>query len=81
MSKYKRVITYDLNYANNDDYEKLYELLDEYKAEKLTESTYLIITTEDWKTFYKKFFYSTQTGDIVKAIVRTDRLEVRTIRD
>ena len=81
MSKYKRVITYDLNYANYDDYEELYELLDEYKAEKITESTYLIMTNEEYQIFKQKFYQATQRGDVVKVIVKTKQgIEVWDIR-
>ena len=31
---YTRFITYDLNYASNDDYNELYKLLEGYKSKK-----------------------------------------------
>lgn len=76
-----RIITYDLNNADYDDYEELYELLESYKAEKLTESTYYIKTNEDYNIFKNKFYQATQIGDIVKVIVKTkEGIEVWDIR-
>jgi hypothetical protein len=77
-----RIIIYDLNYASNDDYEELYELLESYKAEKLTESTYYIKTNEDYNIFKNKFYQATQMGNIIKVIVCTKKgLEVWNIRN
>ena len=76
-----RFITYDLNYASSEEYEELYALIDEYNGKKITESTYQIETNEEWATFKAKFKNATHVGDIIKAIVRTDKgLEVWTIR-
>lgn len=78
---YTRFLTYDLNYGSSEDYKDLYDLLDEYHAKQITESTYQIVTNENWQTFKTKFFKVTHQGDNVKAIVRADnKMEVRTIR-
>lgn len=69
MNTYKRYITYDLNFADTDDYQDLYSLLDKYNAHKITESTYEIETNDDWQTFKSKFIKATKTGDNIKAIV------------
>ena len=68
-----RFITYDLNYASAEEYEELYNLIDEYNGKQITESTYQIVTNEKWETFKKKFQKATHTGDNVKAIVRTEK--------
>lgn len=78
---YTRFLTYDLNYATSDDYQDLYDLIEEYDYKKITESTYKISTNEDWETFKNKFFKVTHKGDNVKAIVRhEDIMKVWTIR-
>lgn len=64
-----RIITYDLSYADPDDYQDLYDLLEQYKAEQITESTYKIVTSDSWDDFKRKFYRVTGNGDIVKAIV------------
>lgn len=66
---FTRIITYDLSYADPDDYQDLYDLLGQYKAEQITESTYKIVTTDSWNDFSRKFYRVTGKGDIVKAIV------------
>lgn len=78
---YTRFITYDLKYANTDNYSELYELIRKYNGEKITESTYKIQTTETWDMFKNKFFKATKSGDNVKAIVyANNKMEVRSIR-
>lgn len=78
---YTRFLTYDLQYANTDDYRELYNLIEKYKGEKITESTYKIKTTDSWETFKEKFRNVTNYGDNLKAIVLCDKtMEVRTIR-
>mgnify|MGYP003434892313 FL=1 len=69
---YTRFLTYDLNYATSDEYQDLYDLIEEYDYKKITESTYEISTNEDWKTFKNKFFKATHAGDNVKAIVKSE---------
>ena len=78
---YTRFLTYDLKYAKTDDYRELYNLIEKYKGEKITESTYKIKTTDSWETFKEKFINVTNYGDNLKAIVLCDKtMEVRTIR-
>lgn len=78
---YTRFITYDLNYASNDDYNELYKLLEGYKSKKITESTYQIDTSESLEVFKNKFYKATHNGDNVKVIIKTDKgMEVRVIR-
>ncbi len=78
---YTRFLTYDLSYADSDDYTDLYNLIKQYKGVKITESTYKIETTDDWKTFKKKFIDVTNSDDNVKAIVKcNNEMEVRVIR-
>jgi len=78
---YTRFLTYDLNNGSSDDYQDLYDLIDEYQAKQITESTYQIVTNEDWQTFKTKFFKATHQGDNVKVIVLFEnRLKVWTIR-
>ena len=48
---YTRFLTYDLKYADTDDYKDLYDLIGQYKYLKITESTYKIETTEEWDSF------------------------------
>lgn len=75
------IVTYDLNYADPDDYQDLYDLLAQYKAEQITESTYKIVTTDSWNDFSRKFYSVTENGDIVKAIVsQNGALQVWDIR-
>ena len=40
----KRIITYDLAYADSKDYEDLYFVLNKLNGKKITESTYVINT-------------------------------------
>ena len=78
---YTRFLTYDLNYATSDDYQDLYDLIEEYDYEKITESTYKISTNEELKTFKSKFYKATHAGDNVKVIVKTkEEMKVLTIR-
>ena len=78
---FTRFLTYDLQYANTDEYEELYELIDKYKGKRITESTYKIRTSDSWDTFKQNFKAVTRSGDNVKAIVLCDKaMEVRTIR-
>ena len=78
---FTRFLTYDLQYANTDEYEELYDLIDKYKGERITESTYKIRTSDSWDTFKQNFKAVTHSGDNVKAIVLCDKaMEVRTIR-
>jgi|GEM_PF-2194167 len=78
---YTRFLTYDLNNGSSDDYQDLYDLMDEYQAKQITESTYQIVTNENWKTFKTRILKVTHQGDNVKAIVHTEgKIEVRTIR-
>ena len=53
---YTRFLTYDLNYATSDEYQDLYDLIEEYDYKKITESTYKISTNEGWETFKNKFY-------------------------
>lgn len=69
---YTRFLTYDLSYADSDEYADLYDLIKKYKGTKITESTYKIETTDDWDTFKRKFVNVTRNGDNVKAIVKSD---------
>lgn len=76
-----RFITYDLNYASSEEYDELYDLIEEYNGKQITESTYQIVTNEEWEIFKAKFRRVTHAGDNVKAIVKTkDGIEVWTIR-
>ena len=68
---YTRFITYDLNYADTDDYSELYGLIKKYHGKKITESTYQLKTTDDWDTFKNNFLKATNPGDSIKAIVLT----------
>lgn len=78
---YTRIITYDLNNADNNDYSDFYNLLDKYSARKITESTYQIETNEKYDIFKEKFLKVTDAGDIVKCIVLCDgRIEIRNVR-
>lgn len=78
---YTRVLTYDLNFGNAEDYATLYELIEQYGGYQITESTYLIKTTDDWETFMKKFKEVTNDGDNVKAIILVDdTMKIKTIR-
>ena len=78
---YKRFLTYDLNYGSSEDYQDLYDLLDQYQAKQITESTYQIETSEDWGTFKTKILNVTHQGDNIKAIVHTgNEVKVWTIR-
>ena len=78
---YIRFLTQDLNYADSDDYADLYDLIRQYKGEKITESTYKIKSSDDWDTFKAKFMKVTHRGDNVKAIVKcNNEMEVRVIR-
>lgn len=78
---YTRFLTYDLQYADNEDYDALYELIGNYKGEKITQSTYKIVTNDNWQTFREKFRKVTNTGDRVYAIVlnnnKVDCFEIR----
>lgn len=84
MDNYTRFLTYDLSDADSDDYADLYDLYDlikQYKGVKITESTYKIVTTDDWSTFRQKFRNVTHYDDNVKAIVKcNNEMEVRVIR-
>ena len=76
-----RFLTYDLNGATSDEYQDLYDLIDEYDYQKITESTYRISTNEDWQTFKNKFYKATHKGDNVKVIVKHENaMKVWTIR-
>ena len=78
---YTRFLTYDLNYATSDEYQDLYDLIEEYDYKKITESTYKILTNEELKTFKSKFYKVTHAGDNVKVIVKTkEEMKVLTIR-
>ena len=78
---YTRFLTYDLNNGSSDDYQELYDLMDEYQAKQITESTYEISTDENWQTFKTKLFKATHQGDNVKVIVLSEnKLKVWTIR-
>lgn len=82
---YTRYITYDLNYADADDYDELSELINSYHGRMITESTYQIDSFDDWDTFKNKFLRATKPGDRIKAIVLTKngtkrKMEVWTIR-
>lgn len=70
MDRYTRFLTYDLNYADSDAYDDLHDLIKQYEGEYITESTYKIVTTDDWDTFKRKFANVTRKGDNVKAIVK-----------
>ena len=69
---YTRFLTYDLKYADTDDYKDLYDLIEQYKSQKITESTYKIETNEEWDTFKNKFQKVTRSGDIVRVIVQIE---------
>ena len=76
-----RFLTYDLNDADIDDYQELYELIEKYGGKQITESTYEINSEDNWITFKQNFFDVTHYGDNIKAIVYTGtNIEVRTIR-
>lgn len=77
---FTRVLTYDLKYAKTESYQDLYDYLNSVKATKLTESSYLIETKQEWDDFKKKILSITKIGDNVKAIVNSNGIEVRTIR-
>lgn len=78
---YTRFLTYDLNYATSDEYQDLYDLIEEYDYKKITESTYKISTNEGWETFKNKFYKVTHAGDNAKVIVKSeDEMKVWTIR-
>lgn len=78
---HRRFITYDLNYASNDDYKDIYELIDKYNGKQITESTYQIDTFDSLESFMTKFYKATHSGDNVKVIIKTSKgMEVRTIR-
>ena len=66
---YIRFLTYDLNSVDPEHYENLYELIDYYGGERITESTFRIRSRDDWTTFKNNFRRVTHEGDIVKAIV------------
>ena len=74
---YTRFLTYDLKYADTDDYQDLYDLIGQYKGQKITESTYKIETNEEWNAFKYKFQKVTRSGDIVKVIVQTEDKETK----
>jgi hypothetical protein len=69
---YTRFLTYDLNNAETEDYQDLYDLIKKYKCSKVTESTYKIETDEKWDVFQSKFKKVTHSGDNVKVIVKTE---------
>lgn len=79
---FTRIITYDLSYADPDDYRDLYKLLEQYKAEQITESTYKIVTSDSWDDFKSKFYEVTKAGDNVKVIVlnKNNKMRVWKIR-
>jgi hypothetical protein len=78
---YHRLLTYDLKDGSSEDYLDLYELLDNYTAIKLTESSYFIKTNDDYDTFRNKVLKATSSGDIVFAIVLSEgSMEYRKIR-
>ena len=78
---FTRFLTYDLNNADTDDYQDLYDLIEKYGGKQITESTYKIISNDNWNTFKQKFFDVTHLGDNIKAIVYTGKsIDVYTIR-
>lgn len=72
----RRIVMYDLNYADNDDYTELYNFLDELKAKKLTESCYLVDTTIEINTFKSKLASLTKKGDNVKVIYSSNKYNI-----
>ena len=61
----ERIITYDLRYADTDDYEDLYAVLEELNGKKLTESTYVINTSLNQQTIIKKIKDVIYPDDVV----------------
>ena len=62
----KRIVTYDVKDGNN--YNRFYEFVDEYLAEKITESTYLFDTELSQEAFAKRLKYVFNKGDKVAYI-------------
>ncbi len=79
---YTRLLTYDLYFGNSDDYTKLYDYLREIKAERLTESSYLIKTGISFDEMCTKLFSLTHSKDkVFLAYINTEyHLCAKTIR-
>lgn len=77
---YTRILIYDLKYADTDDYNALYNYLQEVDAKQLSESSYEVNTSDSWENFRDKMLSVTKNGDNVKAVVNCNGIEVRTIR-
>lgn len=61
----KRIIHYDLKHKDTDDYQDLYDALDEMNKEMITESVYWIDTELSQKDIYKKIIEAIHTDDEV----------------
>ena len=64
----KRVLTYDLKYADSNDYSELYNYFKRVGAKQLTESSYLIDSPLSLEEFKTKIRSLTKYGDNVKVI-------------
>ncbi len=64
----ERVISYDLAYANTDDYREFYEVLKLLNGKKLNELTYVINTTLTQNEIIEKIKTVMNSADIIYCI-------------
>lgn len=76
----RRYITYDIDTEKND-YQDLYNFLENVKAKKLSESSYYVDSNMKFDVFCDKLKASTSSGDNVIIIFKaTDGIDHKKIR-